>query len=130
MWYSVIWPTLIRGLGGRWEIGMVSQEWISIVVDRLVREFQPERLILFGSQARGAADSGSDLDLLVVLPTVSDKRRSAIAMRRALSQLPIAKDIVVTSPEEISRRGHLVGTVLYEALREGKVLYERPGRAG
>ena len=46
-------------------------------------------------------------------------------MRRTLSDLPVSKDIIVTTPEEIARRGHIVGTVLRAALREGKVVYER-----
>lgn len=47
-------------------------------------------------------------------------------MRRALSDLPVAKDIVVTTPAEIDRRGHLVGSVLRPALREGKCSMGRP----
>ena len=48
-----------------------------------------------------------------------------MVIRRALADLPVCKDIVVTTPEEIIRRGDLIGTVLRPALREGKVLYER-----
>ena len=57
--------------------------------------------------------------------TSSNKRMAAVAIRRALADLPVCKDIVVTTPEEITRRGDLIGTVLRPALREGKVLYER-----
>ncbi|PSN13929.1 nucleotidyltransferase domain-containing protein [filamentous cyanobacterium CCT1] len=92
---------------------------------RLIKQFQPLKIILFGSQAKGNATAGSDIDLLVVLPAVTSKRQTAIAMRRSLADLPIGKDIVVTTPEEISRRGYIVGTVLHEALTEGKVLYEQ-----
>ena len=63
------------------------------------------------------------VDLLVVMEDVTDKRRAAVEMRRALSDLPVSKDIIVTTPEEIARRGHLVGTVLRAALRDGKVIY-------
>jgi uncharacterized protein len=63
--------------------------------------------------------------LLVVLPEVANKRQTAVAIRCVLTDLPVPKDIVVTTPEEIARRGDLVGTVLRPALREGKVLYER-----
>jgi hypothetical protein len=66
------------------------------------------------------------VDLLVVLGTVSDKRRAAIEIRRVLGDLPVSKDIIVTTPDEIASRGHVVGTVLNAALREGKVVYERP----
>jgi len=59
-----------------------------------------------------------------VLPDMSDKRRSAVEIRRALGDLPACKDIFVTTSEEIRRRGHLAGSILRLALREGRVLYE------
>jgi predicted nucleotidyltransferase len=96
------------------------------MVERIVGRFHPSRVVLFGSQARGTATKWSDVDLLVVLPNVSDKRRAAIEIRRSLGDLPVSKDILVTTPEEIARRGHLVGGVLRAALREGRVVYERP----
>ena len=96
------------------------------MVDRIVERFQPSQVVLFGSHARGTASEWSDVDLLVILPNVSDKRDAAINIRRVLGDLPVCKDIVVATPEEIARRGHLVGTVLRSALREGKVIYERP----
>ena len=102
-----------------------SETFISTMVDRIVGAFQPSRIILFGSHARGTATEWSDVDLLVILPNVSDKRDTAIDIRRVLGDLPVCKDIVVATPEEVARRGHLVGTVLRSALREGKVLYER-----
>jgi predicted nucleotidyltransferase len=95
------------------------------MTDRIVQNFQPIRLILFGSHARGEANPHSDIDLLVVFPQAPDKRQTAIEIRRALADLPGCKDIIVTTPDEISRRGHIVGTVLRSALREGQVLYER-----
>lgn len=95
------------------------------MTEQIVRQFKPLKIILFGSHARRDAHPGSDVDLLVVLATNPDSRQSAIAIRRALSGYAVAKDIIVTTPEEITRRGHLVGTVLRSALREGTTLYER-----
>ena len=94
-------------------------------VERITRKFNPLRIILFGSWARGDARPDSDLDLLVVLPQVDNKRQAAIRIGNELSDLPASKDIVVTTPEEIAARGNIVGDVLRPALREGKVLYER-----
>ena len=102
-----------------------SETFISIMVDRIVGAFQPARVVLFGSHARGTATEWSDIDLLVILPKVSDKRNATIEIRRALGDLPVCKDIVVATPAEVVRRGHLVGTTLRSALREGKILYER-----
>ena len=53
-----------------------------------------------------------------------DKRRAAVEIRRSLGDLPISKDIIVTTPEEIECKGHAVETVSCAALREGTVLYE------
>src|SRR5262245_36466575 len=104
---------------------MTTADLISTMADRIVHDFHPVRLILFGSHARGDARPESDIDLLVVLPQVTNKRQAAIEIRRALADLPVCKDIIVTTSEEITRRGNLVGTVLRPALREGKVLYEQ-----
>lgn len=96
------------------------------MIERIVRRFDPLRIILFGSWARGDARPDSDVDLLVVLPQVIDKRRAAIRIGEQLSDLQISKDIVVTTPDEIEKRGKVVGLVLHPALCEGKVVYERP----
>lgn len=104
---------------------MTTDELIADMTDRIARDFDPLRIILFGSHARGDATADSDVDLLVVLAEAPDKRQAAIAIRRALRDLPVSKDIVVTTPDEIARRGDLIGPVLRPALREGKVLYER-----
>ena len=111
-----------RALGGR---EMTPDDCIKVMAERIVRDYDPVKIILFGSHARGEAGPESDIDLLVVLPEVANKRHAAVAIRRLLTDLPMPKDIVVTTPKEIARRGELVGTVLRPALREGKVLYER-----
>ncbi len=98
---------------------------IAAMSERIVQQFDPLRIILFGLQARGDAGPWSDVDLLVVLPEVANKREAAVEVRRALVDFTVSKDIIVTTPEEIERRGDLVGSVLRPALREGKVVYAR-----
>ncbi|MDO8684866.1 MAG: nucleotidyltransferase domain-containing protein [Armatimonadota bacterium] len=95
------------------------------MVNRVRDKFSPEKIVLFGSLARGTARPDSDVDLLVVFRNVENKRQSAIDIRRALADLPVGKDIIVTTPEEIQERGNLVGSILCAAIREGKTLYER-----
>lgn len=101
------------------------QAAIAAMVHRLVTQFQPERIILFGSHARGTAGPDSDVDLLVILPVTGSKRAKQIEMRVALHDIRVPKDIIVATPEEVARRGHVVGTLMRPALREGKVLYVR-----
>ena len=105
-----------------------TEESVAEMVRRIVTGFDPLRVILFGSLARGEGTRHSDADLLVVFEQVrrEDKRDLAVEITRALSGIPLAKDIVVTDLDEIERLGHIVGNVLRPALREGKVLYERP----
>lgn len=101
------------------------QTALGTIQTRLVQQFQPLKIILFGSQATGRATPESDIDLLVVLPQVVSKRQAAVAMRRSLADLPMGKDIIVATPEDIARRGYIIGTVLHQAISEGKVLYEQ-----
>jgi uncharacterized protein len=104
---------------------MATAEQIQEMTDRLVRRFDPLRVILFGSHARQTNRPDSDVDLLVVLASCKDKRQARVDARDALRDLLVAKDVVVTTPEDIADRSDLVGSVLRPALREGKVLYDR-----
>ena len=78
---------------------MATAELISSMAEHIVRHFDPLRVVLFGSHARGDADPGSDVDLLVVLPEVADKRQVAsfrwrkADIRRSLATWPVSKDI-------------------------------------
>ena len=98
---------------------------IATMVRRIADGFDPERVLLFGSRARGDAKAWSDVDLLIVMPDGTDRREAAVEIGVAVGDLPVAKDIIVTTPDEIARRGDVIGTVLRPALREGTVLYER-----
>lgn len=101
------------------------QRDIERMVQRIVRQFHPERVILFGSHARGEAGADSDVDLLVVMAVDGSRREKAVAIRVALHDIRIAKDIIVTTPEDFAWRKDVPGTIEYPAVKEGKVLYVR-----
>ncbi|MCY3870308.1 MAG: nucleotidyltransferase domain-containing protein [Gemmatimonadetes bacterium] len=92
---------------------------------RIIEQFNPIKIVLFGSHARGTAVSDSDIDLLVIKKIEGSKRKERVAIGIALHDIRVPKDIIVASPEEVAKLGNTVGTVLYPALKEGKILYEK-----
>jgi len=102
-----------------------TEQAIEMMVQRLVARFDPEQIILFGSQVRGTAAPGSDVDLLVIMPVSGSKRAKQLEMRLALHDIAVPKDIILATPDEVARRRDIVGTIIRPALREGKVLYAR-----
>jgi predicted nucleotidyltransferase len=95
------------------------------MVKRIVKKFHPERIILFGSQARGDAGPDSDVDLLIVMPVEGSVWEKALEIRLALPDRRIPVDVIVTAPEDFAWRKDVVGTIEWPATREGKVLYAR-----
>jgi len=104
---------------------MISNETLLEVRERLVDGFHPEKILLFGSQARGTADDRSDVDILVVCTFKGKRRHLMLEMDRALSGLENAFDVLILTPEEYQRDSRIPGTVGRYAYKEGKVLYEQ-----
>ena len=97
------------------------------MVKRIVEAVHPKRIILFGSAARGAMGSDSDLDVLVVVPDGTHRRKTAQTIYLSLSGLGIAKDIVVVTETDVRQYGNNRSLVLYPALQQGKELYHAAG---
>ena len=95
------------------------------MVKRIVQQFDPDKVILFGSHARGNATPDSDVDLLVVMPIRGSKRETRIAIGVSLSDFGVPLDIVLSTPEELEERRRIPGTVERPAILEGRILYER-----
>jgi predicted nucleotidyltransferase len=90
-----------------------------------VKRFRPERIILFGSNARGDAGPDSDVDLLVVMDFEGSKLQTMAELRGTLRDIPIPVDILVTRPADFAWREDVVGTIEWPAFKEGKLLYAR-----
>jgi len=107
----------------------VTDQVLAEIVQAIVREVDPERIILFGSRARGGAGPDSDLDLMIVeREGFGEKRRrweELGRIRHALSGFFIPKDILVFSQDEIAKWQNSINHIIATNLREGKVLYER-----
>ncbi len=94
-------------------------------VDRIATKFTPDKIVLFGSQARDQAGPDSDADLLIVMPVTGSKRQQAVQIDLALQGIPIPIDLIVVTPDDVTKHRETTGTIICEAIREGKVLYER-----
>jgi len=96
------------------------------MVTRIRNAIYPDKIILFGSQARQEAQPDSDYDLLIIAPSTLPRWQRTPPLYRLLAGLGVPKDIVWWTPEEVKEwhgvKSHFVNT----ALCEGKVLYERP----
>ncbi len=103
---------------------MISQETINKAVSKLVAAANPSKVILFGSYARGEATEESDLDLIVIKPHLENKGMEMVRLRYAIGRIGLGVDVLVYSQKDVDDWGHLPGTALYWALKEGKVVYE------
>jgi predicted nucleotidyltransferase len=106
------------------EIGPAGQKVLDEIVRRIVEVATPEKIILFGSTARGEMGPNSDLDLLVV-KSGAHRRRLAQAIYMNLIGVGQAVDVVVVTPEDVERYKDSFALVIEPALREGKVVYVR-----
>ena len=101
---------------------VLSEGILQEIVRRIVEVAKPEKIILFGSAARGELGPDSDLDFLII-KSCNHRRNTARRIRRALFGIGVPIDIIVAKPEDIERYKDAIGLLYRPALREGKVLY-------
>lgn len=104
---------------------MLSEETLQQAVLAIIKSAHPEKIILFGSYARQEADKGSDLDLIVIEKNPVNRGMEMVKIRNAIGDIGIGVDVLVFSDEYVKEWGHLKSTVLYWAMKEGRVLYEK-----
>jgi predicted nucleotidyltransferase len=105
---------------------MVNEQAIRELCQRIVQEFQPDKIILFGSYASGKPTPDSDVDLLVILPFEGKNFwKSLEILNRTNPRFPI--DLLARRPEDTDCRYREGDPLIREALDHGKVLYERHG---
>lgn len=101
------------------------------VIRRLVDEFQPEVIYLFGSHAWGQPNADSDLDLLVIIPNSKEKPiQRAVRAQRSLRGVKAAVDVLVKTRNEFERNLSVKASLEAQITREGKLLYGRKILAG
>jgi predicted nucleotidyltransferase len=100
---------------------MIDEKTLRQVVDRLLHAAPGSKVIVFGSQARGEADRGSDLDLLVVEPYVENAYQETLRLEEALRPLMVPVDILVVSEAMFAYWRDTPNTIFYRALKEGRI---------
>jgi predicted nucleotidyltransferase len=102
---------------------MVDEQSIKELTERIVREFHPQKIILFGSYVSGNAGEGSDVDLLVILPFEGQAiRKSAEILKKVQPRIPV--DLLVHTPDYVRKRLEWNDFFLREIMERGKTLYE------
>lgn len=105
---------------------LVTEQKVQAAVERIVSIARPQKVIVFGSYARGQAKPGSDLDVLVIVDDVlANCRAEGVKLRRALRGITMPMDIIVTRRSDVERLRHIPGLLYETALGEGRVMYER-----
>ena len=103
-----------------------TAEVMEEMVSRIVAHVHPERVILFGSRARGDDRGDSDFDLLIVAPSDEPRWQRTVPLYGLLAGSGVAKDLIWWTPEEISEWREVKSHFINSVLREGKVVYEKP----
>ena len=106
-------------------VGTVSPHGLDEIVRRIVKIADPDKIILFGSAARGEMGRHSDVDLLVVKSGCAHRRKLAQEIYKSLLGVGLPVDVVVVTPEDIERYRDAIGLVIEPAVREGKVVYDK-----
>jgi predicted nucleotidyltransferase len=101
---------------------VIDADLIDEAARRIVAAAPGAQVILFGSHARGEAGPDSDVDLLVVEPHVRDRFDEIVRLQRVLAPLRVPADVVVVSEAHVEEWRDVRNTMLYDALREGRIL--------
>jgi len=96
------------------------------IVRRIVQTAQPDKVILFGSRARGDARPDSDFDVLVIKESAEPRYRRSVPLYVALASVPAEVEVLVYTPAEVEEWSQVPQAFVTTALREGTTLYERP----
>jgi predicted nucleotidyltransferase len=98
---------------------------IEKIVNRIVEVARPEKVILFGSAARGTSGPNSDLDFLIVKAGRYNARKVAGTIYLRMRGIAKAMDLVIVTPKQMAEYRNSPFSVLYPAVREGRVVYEK-----
>ena len=100
-----------------------NSEIINFLVQRIVEEIHPLRIIIFGSAARDEMNQDSDIDILVVMPDGTHRRHTAQYLYRNIRGIGVPFDILVATPSDLEKHKDNIGLIYRTVLQEGRVVY-------
>jgi len=103
---------------------MITEKQINEIIKRVVDNYHPDKIILFGSYAYGKPNKDSDVDLLIVKDDPSPKIERHRKVRSYFKGLMIPVDVIVKTNEEFNKYKNIIGTIVYPAAKFGKVMYD------
>ena len=101
------------------------QSILDEVIHRIVSRFNPLKIILFGSYASGLPGPDSDIDLLIVMEVQGSVRQKANEIDMLMADRNIPMDFLVLTRDQYERQKGLIGTIVHQAEKQGKVIYEQ-----
>ena len=104
---------------------MIVEAQIREIVKKIAENYNPEKIILFGSYAKGNGGEDSDLDIIVIKNTNLPKHKRGIEIRRLFYGLPIPMDFKIYTDQEFDKERNNPYSFLHSALNGSKILYER-----
>ena len=102
----------------------INESIVNEIVRRILSIASPDKIILFGSAAKGQMTIDSDIDLLIVEPDPGDRRKASVRIDATLSGLGYPFDVIVISSEWFEVSKNIIGGIAYPANKYGKVIYE------
>ncbi len=104
---------------------MIDERYLKGVVDRIVANYAPDRVLLFGSQAKNQADAGSDIDLLIVKPSSLSRPFRGKNVAALFANSPVKLDLLFYTPEELAEEEHDPLSFVSTILQSARVVYSR-----
>jgi uncharacterized protein len=101
------------------------QNILDLMIDRIRYRYEPKKIIFFGSYVNGTPDIDSDLDLLIVMDVEGSTRQKANEIDLLMADRTVPMDFLVLTPEQYERQKNIIGTIVRQAEKEGKVIYEQ-----
>jgi predicted nucleotidyltransferase len=95
------------------------------LIKKISKQFQPYKIYLFGSQAKGTAGAGSDIDLLIIADLPGPKHQRNLMISRLFPDRRFSLDVLVYNQQEFEEEVQIPSTIGYTVAREGKLLYAR-----